>query len=99
MTAKRGAKPLPYGGKIMENLYNKRYLIKSNSYMIDLFNVDFITWKENENETGTYWVKLHIGTKEARYVCSSLEELHDLIKSWTRLRGEEIKIEEEDLIW
>jgi hypothetical protein len=29
--------------------------------MIDLESVDFITWKENEKNAGTYWAKLHIG--------------------------------------
>ena len=35
--------------------------------MVDMVNVDFITWKENENEEDNYWVKPHIGNKEARY--------------------------------
>ena len=58
----------------------KRYLIKKNSYIIDLFSVDFITWKENENEEGTYWTKLHIGTKEVRYVCQDVFELFLIVQ-------------------
>lgn len=84
----------------MKNLYNDRYLLKSNSYLIDLVNVDFITWKENENEASNYWVKLHVGTKEARYICNGLDELHELITAWTNLRGKTLKgMEQEDLIW
>ena len=66
---------------------NKRYLIKANSYIIDLYNVDFITWKENDKMESTFWVKLHIGSKEARYVCNSIEEVKTLLLAWTDIRG------------
>lgn len=82
----------------MKELKNKRYLLKGNSYIIDLYNVDFITWKENDKVEATYWAKLHIGSKEARYICNSLNELRTLVQTWTDIRGKEATITEEDLI-
>ena len=82
----------------MEELKNNRYLLKGNSYVIDLNNVDFITWKENDKVEATYWAKLHIGSKEARFVCNNLTELRTLVLAWTTIRGEQATITEEDLI-
>lgn len=82
----------------MEDLKEFRYLIKSNSYAIDLSSVDFITWKENEKVSKTYWAKLHIGSKEARYVCDNVEELQELIRAWSKLQGIEIRATKEELI-
>jgi len=76
-----------------------RYLLKSNSYMIDLESVDFITWKENEKLEGTYWAKLHIGSKEARYVCDNVDELRTLLEEWSNIKGNRIKIEDEEIVW
>ena len=76
----------------------KRYLIKKNSYIIDLFSVDFITWKENENEEGTYWTKLHIGTKEVRYVCQDVFELKRIIETWSEMHGPGIMISQEEVM-
>ena len=77
---------------------NKRYLIKANSYIVDLYNVDFITWKENDKMESTFWAKLHIGSKEARYVCDSLDELKKLLLAWADIRGEKIEIKDEEVI-
>jgi len=82
----------------MEELKNNRYLLKGNSYIIDLYNVDFITWKENDKVQATYWAKLHIGSKETRFICNSLSELKTLVQAWTNIRGKEANITEEDLI-
>lgn len=82
----------------MEELKKNRYLIKGNSYIIDLYNVDFITWKENDKLQSTYWAKLHIGSKEARFICNNITELRTLVQTWTNIRGEEASITEEDLI-
>ena len=82
----------------MSELVEERFLIKSNSYMVDLTNVDFITFKENERDAGTYWVKLHIGSKEARYICEDKDSLRTLLENWSKLRGKEITITDEDII-
>lgn len=82
----------------MNDLKGNRYLLKKNSYLIDLENVDFITWKENDNEEGTYWTKLHIGSKEARYVCENLAQLRTLVMAWCEIKGQYLSVEENDLI-
>ena len=75
-----------------------RYLIKSNSYMIDLDNVDFITWKENEKIAGTYWAKLHIGSKDARYVCKDEASLKNLLEIWSKIKGKKVEIDIDEII-
>jgi len=76
----------------------ERYLIKCNSYIIDLLTVDFITWKENEKEEGTYWTKLHIGQKEVRYVCKNAEELKRVIELWCYIHGQKVYTSIDELI-
>jgi hypothetical protein len=82
----------------MKDLIGERFLVKKNSYIVDLANVDFITYKENENEIGTYWVKFHIGQKEARYVCYDLSSLRDIIQYWTMSKSSKARIEENKLV-
>tara|TARA_R110001606_G_scaffold399110_1_gene580766 strand:+ start:1964 stop:2221 length:258 start_codon:yes stop_codon:yes gene_type:complete len=82
----------------MEDLKEDRYLLKANSYLIDLKTVDFLTWKENDKEEGTYWTKLHIGTKECRYVCDSLTDLNTLVQAWSLQKGLCLEVEDEELI-
>ena len=82
----------------MEDIKESKYLLKANSYLIDLETVDFLTWKENDKDEGTYWTKLHIGTKECRYVCASLADLNTLIQAWSYLKGKELIVEEHELI-
>jgi|TARA_R100000734_G_C3295075_1_gene86346 hypothetical protein len=76
----------------MSKLKENRYIIKSNSYLIDLYSVDFITWKENEQDLGSYRVKFHIGNKDARYICD-IETLRDILEEWSNIRGKKIGIE------
>lgn len=71
----------------MKGIIDGRFVIKPNSYIINLRDVDFITFKENENELGTYWIKFHMGGKEARYVCESVEDLQKLLQLWTTQLG------------
>ena len=82
----------------MNDLQSNRYLLKSNSYIIDLHEVDFITWKENDKKADTYWAKLHVGSKEARYVCEGKEELKELLMAWADIKGTHIDIDYDDII-
>tara|TARA_R100001510_G_C7443420_1_gene71604 strand:+ start:45 stop:332 length:288 start_codon:yes stop_codon:yes gene_type:complete len=42
-------------------------VIHGQSYAIRASNVDFTTWKQNQNKTDEYWLKLHtISGKEIR---------------------------------
>ena len=92
-----GAKPYLYlRGIKMNGILENRFFLKGGSYIIDLINVDFLTWKENATEYETYWLKMHIGSKEVRYVCSP-EELKIIIEEWTRVHGNKIEINMEEL--
>lgn len=82
----------------MKNLIGNRFVVKSNSFIVDLRDVDFITYKENENEAGTYWIKFHIGTKEARFICHSTGNLRDLIQVWALNKDSKARIEEDRLV-
>ena len=75
-----------------------RFLIKENSYIVDLFNVDFITFKENEKDFGTYWIKLHIGSKEVRYICDDIKQLKQVVELWCAIHGKTIAIDEQELV-
>ena len=79
-------------------LKSNRYIIKKNSYMIDLDNVDFITWKENVEEEGTYWTKFHMGSKEARYICQSVGDLKTILTKWTELKGKASNLNVEEIV-
>tara|TARA_R110000824_G_C14875136_1_gene642729 strand:- start:280 stop:534 length:255 start_codon:yes stop_codon:yes gene_type:complete len=83
----------------MDRILENRYVIKDESYIADLANVDFITWRQN-SEDGNFWLKMHIGEKEVRYVCKTMNSLNALLGVWTKLKGNEIeiKIGEENVI-
>ena len=76
-----------------------KYLIKQTSYIVDLSNVDFITWNENERDMGKFLAKLHIGTKETRFMCQSSADLKQLLETWTTAKGARIDIQATELIW
>lgn len=81
----------------MDRILENRYIVKDESYIADLANVDFITWRQN-TEDGNYWLKMHIGDKEVRFRCKTMNELNRILENWTKYRGQEIeiKIGEED---
>jgi len=61
--------------------------VHGSSFAIHMDNVDFMTWRMNE-DSGEYWVKFHYTKKEVR-VKVNVEELHDLISVWA---GQELNI-------
>ena len=83
----------------MNRIFEDRYVIKDESFIADLANVDFITWRRN-SEDGNFWLKMHIGEKEVRYVCETMDGLNTILGVWTKLKGKEveIKIGEENVI-
>jgi len=64
-----------------------------------LKDVDFITWSENERDLGKYLAKLHIGSKETRYMCQSAEELKTLLQTWSEVKGEKLDLNIDELAW
>ena len=83
----------------MDDIKNERFLIKETSYLVDLKDVDFITWSENERDLGKYLAKLHIGYKETRYMCQSAEDLKTLLQTWSEVKGQKLDLDIEELAW
>lgn len=83
----------------MDDIKNERFLIKETSYLVDLKDVDFITWSENERDLGKYLAKLHIGSKETRYMCQSAEDLKTLLQTWSEVKGEKLDLDIDELTW
>jgi|TARA_R100000482_G_scaffold93429_1_gene38843 hypothetical protein len=83
----------------MDDIKNERFLIKETSYLVDLKDVDFITWSENERDLGKYLAKLHIGSKETRYMCQSAEDLKTLLQTWSEVKGEKLDLDVDELTW
>lgn len=69
------------------------FVIKENTFIINLNKVDFITFKLNEENFGEYWIKFHIGGKEARYICD-IDELKDILEQWCGMVLEVEELEE-----
>jgi hypothetical protein len=63
------------------------FLTKENTWAVCMTDIQFITWKENY-ENGTYFVKLHIGDKETRLQLDTIEEVEELVREWTTIKGE-----------
>ena len=80
-----------------KGIIEERFLLKNESYIIDLEKVDFITWKENENKRDSYWIKLHVGTKETRYVCEGKDELCHILNTWGLLKETELLLERNEI--
>lgn len=83
----------------MDDIKNERFLIKKTSYLVDLKDVDFITWSENERDLGKYLAKLHIGSKETRYMCQSVKDLETLLQTWSEVKGEKIDLNRDEIQW
>jgi hypothetical protein len=80
-----------------KGIIENRFLLKNESYIIDLNDVEFLTWNKNKDEKDSYWVKLHVGTKETRYVCRNRTELSDIINAWAMTKNVEIEIDREEI--
>tara|TARA_R100000005_G_C4989339_1_gene197045 strand:- start:945 stop:1391 length:447 start_codon:yes stop_codon:yes gene_type:complete len=61
------------------------FIYISNKWCIDLMNVDFISFKQDE-DTYNYFVKLHIGSKHVRMWLSELKDVNELIEIWKMYR-------------
>ena len=67
--------------------FEEGFLTKENTWIVCMTDIQFITWKENY-ETGSYFVKLHIGDKETRLQLDTEEEVEELVREWTKSKGE-----------
>lgn len=63
------------------------FVEKEGTWAVAFGDVDFITWKENYDDN-TYFIKLHIGTKETRLQLDFEEEVEELVSAWKKYKGE-----------
>lgn len=67
------------------------FVEKDGTWVVSFSEVDFITWKENYDDK-SYFVKLHIGSKETRLQLDYEEDVAELVSAWkkykTRYTGE-----------
>ena len=77
----------------MNELIDERYVLKPGSYLADLSNVDFITWRQSDEGI---MLKLHIDQKEIRFVCNK-KLAEEILGIWTKFRGHEINMNEYDI--
>lgn len=61
------------------------FLEHPRKWSVDLSEVEFISFKQND-ENYTYFVKLHIKTKEIRLYLGTMEEVEQLIEIWKQYR-------------
>ena len=60
----------------MYNITNR--IIHGSSYALDLDTVEFLTWRVNE-DTGDYWVKLHLPSGKEIRVKVPEDDLRDIV--------------------
>ena len=58
-------------------------VIHGNSFAVCLSQVEFITWRLND-ETGQYWLKLHFPSSKEIRIKSSLSELNEILEQWDK---------------
>ncbi len=61
------------------------FLEHPRKWSVDLSEVEFVSFKQND-ENFTYFVKLHIKTKEIRLYLGTMEEVEQLIEIWKQYR-------------
>ena len=63
------------------------FVEKDGTWVVSFSEVDFITWKENYDDK-SYFVKLHIGSKETRLQLDYEEDVAELVSAWKKYKGE-----------
>lgn len=65
--------------------YEKEYVSSQDKWIVDLRDIDFITMKQNW-DTSEFHIKMHIGTKEIRFILEQQKEVDKLIEQWKEYR-------------
>ena len=65
--------------------YQQEYVSAQDKWIVDLRDVDFITMKQNWDDNN-FHIKMHIGTKEVRFILEQQHEVDKLIKQWKEYR-------------
>ena len=55
--------------------------IHGPSYIVALRDIEFFSWKRNE-ETGEYWVKLHVPSGKEIRIRVAQHDLYDIVAAW-----------------
>ena len=63
------------------------FVEKDGTWIVSFSEVNFITWKENYDDK-SYFVKLHIGSKETRLQLDYEEDVAELVSAWKKYKGE-----------
>ena len=66
--------------KINQYTIQDRY-IHGNSYALLMDNIEFLTWRFNE-ETNQYWLKLHVPSGKEIRIRVGENELRDIVDTW-----------------
>tara|TARA_R110002051_G_scaffold260800_2_gene320591 strand:- start:3931 stop:4209 length:279 start_codon:yes stop_codon:yes gene_type:complete len=64
-------------------------IIHGNSFAIYIPEIEFLTWKQN-NETDEYWLKFHTPSSKEIRIKVSLEHLNLILGEWAILKGNDI---------
>ena len=60
-------------------------VIHSHSFAVGFSEVEFITWRMNE-ETGQYWLKLHTNSSKEVRVKVDLPQLNTILSEWSKYK-------------
>ncbi len=60
-------------------------IIHGNSFAVGFAQVEFITWRLND-DTGQYWLKLHTDSNKEVRVKVSLPELNTILSEWSKFK-------------
>jgi len=58
--------------------------IHGKSFIVSLRIVEFVTWRLNE-DTGEYWVKLHLPSGKEIRIKVSVFELLEIVEHWAQM--------------
>jgi len=60
-------------------------VIHGNSFAVGFQQVEFITWRMND-DTGQYWLKLHTASSKEVRVKVDLPELNMILSEWSKYK-------------
>tara|TARA_R100001086_G_C11836529_1_gene257995 strand:+ start:1330 stop:1626 length:297 start_codon:yes stop_codon:yes gene_type:complete len=75
----------------------EEFVIKSGSWIIDLKDVQFMTYRLNEKDETSYLVAFHIGDKETKIMVDDISAVKELFTAWTNAKGLELEFERNDI--
>lgn len=74
------------------------FVVKSGRWIVNLANVDFMTYRANEKIHGAYLVTMHIGDKEVKVMADHIYAVKELFLRWATANNKKLEIEAGDLV-